>query len=55
MDRITFKFNVSEEEKQKMQLKMEKKQSEIAYAVMERNKLEGILREKDAMIQTLNT
>lgn len=54
LDRVTFKYNCGEEEKQKLMLKVEKKQSEISHLMMERTQHEGLLREKDSLIDTLN-
>ncbi|CDW85959.1 UNKNOWN [Stylonychia lemnae] len=54
LDRVQFKLQCAEEEKQKLLIKVEKKQSEIAHTQMEKNKYENILREKDSMIDTLN-
>ncbi len=46
LDRITFKNTCNEEEKQKLMLKLEKKQSEIANVMLQRSEMETILKDK---------
>eukprot|EP00347_Sterkiella_histriomuscorum_P015883 403355323 len=53
LDRVAFKLNCVEEEKQKLMLKVEKKQGEISNTHLEKNKLDSVLREKDALIDTI--
>ena len=44
---------MAEEEKQKMMLKVEKKQSEVSQTLGEKAQLSGLLREKDILIESL--
>lgn len=53
VERLAFKAQVSEEERQKMLLKVEKRQSEVNSSLAEKASLNGILREKDLLIETL--
>ena len=53
MERLTFKLQQSEDEKQKLNLKVEKKNSEVHGVINEKNNYEHLLRDRDAIIENL--
>lgn len=53
LDRLTFKYSCSEEEKQKLLLKLEKKQSEVANVMLSRSDMEGILKDKQVLVDSM--
>ena len=53
VDRLAFKHACADEEKQKLLLRVEKKQAEVAGVRLEKAQLEGYLREKDVTVEAL--
>jgi len=53
-ERIEFKMNNLVDLNQKLQLKTEKKVSEVHQALSEKVQLENVVKSKDQMIDTLN-
>ena len=52
-ERLAFKAQVAEDDRQKLLLKIEKRQSEVNSTLAEKNSLSGLLREKDLLIESL--
>lgn len=52
-ERLSFKLQSTEEEKQKLLLKVEKRQSEVSGALTDKANQQTLLREKDSLIESL--
>lgn len=50
---MQFKCQVAEEDRQKLLLKVEKRQGEVSAVITEKTQLQGVLREKDLMVDSL--
>ena len=53
-DRLQFRAQATNDENQKLQLKLEKKANEVHQAMTEKVQLENVVKSKDQMIDTLN-
>jgi len=52
-ERLAFKCQVAEEDRQKLLLKVEKRQGEVNAVITEKNQVQSLLREKDVLIESL--
>jgi len=53
VERVTFKQQTAEDEKQKLLLKLEKRATEVASSLSEKANLNSFLREKDLLLESL--
>lgn len=52
-ERLKFKASVAEEDRQKLQLKAEKKQAEVNACLLEKAQMQTLLRDKDQINESL--